>query len=91
VLKALGTKAFVKGGAEGVWCAALPALGLGIALKCDDGAGRAAEVAMAALLVRHLTLPDDAEQALSALAHPPVANWKGMRVGGLRPGKELTG
>src|SRR5262245_5435600 len=54
VMKALGAKAFVKGGAEGVWCGALPALGLGIAVKCDDGAGRAAEVAMAALLMRHL-------------------------------------
>ena len=35
---------FVKVGAEGVFCAAVPELGLGIALKCDDGAGRAAEV-----------------------------------------------
>ena len=28
---------FVKVGAEGVYCAAVPELGLGIALKCDDG------------------------------------------------------
>ena len=31
---------FVKAGAEGVYCAAVPELGLGVALKCDDGAGR---------------------------------------------------
>jgi L-asparaginase II len=90
-MKALGAKAFVKGGAEGVWCAALPAVGLGIAVKCDDGAGRAAEVAMAALLLRHLTLPDDAKAALQALAHPPITNWRGTRVGALRPSRDITG
>jgi L-asparaginase II len=91
VMKALGVRAFVKGGAEGVWCGALPALGLGIAVKCDDGAGRAAEVAMAALLLRHLTLPDDAEEALRGLAHPAVTNWQGTRVGALRPSRAITG
>ena len=34
---------FAKVGAEGVYCGALPELGLGFALKCDDGAVRAAE------------------------------------------------
>jgi L-asparaginase II len=89
VTKALGAKAFVKGGAEGVWCAALPALGLGIAVKCDDGAGRAAEVAMAALLLRHLALSDEAQAPLHALANPPISNWRGVRVGALRPGAAL--
>ena len=42
----------MKTGAEGVFCAALPAQGLGIALKCDDGAARAAEVVMAAVIAR---------------------------------------
>jgi L-asparaginase II len=90
-MKALGAKAFVKGGAEGVWCAALPSPGIGIAVKCDDGAGRAAEVAMAALLLRHLSLPDAAEEALRALAHPSVTNWRGSRVGALRPSRDVTG
>ena len=45
---------FVKTGAEGVYCAALPEQGLGIAVKCDDGAGRAAEVMLAATLARFL-------------------------------------
>ena len=38
VTAALGETAFIKVGAEGVYCGALPTLGLGFALKCDDGA-----------------------------------------------------
>jgi L-asparaginase II len=50
---AQGAGAFiVKGGAEGMHAAAIPALGLGIALKIEDGAGRASHVAMAELLAR---------------------------------------
>src|SRR5690606_3437139 len=56
LMEALGARAFVKVGAEGVYCAAFPELGLGIALKCDDGAARAAEVAMATLVERFLPL-----------------------------------
>ena len=51
-MRALGLRAFVKTGAEGVYCAALPELGLGVAIKCEDGARRAAETAMAALVAR---------------------------------------
>ena len=42
IMQLLGAQALVKTGAEGVMCAALPALALGVAIKCDDGAGRAA-------------------------------------------------
>ncbi len=71
-----------KGGAEGVHAAALPGLGLGVALKIDDGAGRAAEVAMAAIL-RYLELLDDRDwAALGPHAAPPVRNTDGGIVGG---------
>ncbi|MCB1499281.1 MAG: asparaginase [Bauldia sp.] len=56
---------FVKTGAEGVYCAAVPELGLGVALKVDDGGTRAAETAMAATIAallpeaRTLGLPFD--------------------------------
>jgi L-asparaginase II len=78
-------RAFTKGGAEGVRCAGFPELGLGVALKCDDGAGRAAEVAMAAVIDAFLT-PDTAERARFAnlLAHP-VLSRKGVKVGEVRP------
>jgi L-asparaginase II len=32
-------RAFVKTGAEGVFCGAVPHAGFGLAVKCDDGAG----------------------------------------------------
>ncbi len=41
----------LKSGAEGVYMGALPSRGIGIALKVRDGAGRAAEVAIATVLV----------------------------------------
>ena len=84
VMQALGARAFLKTGAEGVYCAALPEQGVGIALKCEDGAGRAAEVLMASLLLRLLPM-DTAESALlDELAAPVLRNWNGMAVGALR-------
>ena len=44
VMQRFGARAFIKMGAEGVYCGALPGAGLGFAIKCDDGGGRAAEV-----------------------------------------------
>jgi L-asparaginase II len=77
----LGEAAFVKVGAEGIYCGALPALGLGFALKCDDGAVRAAEAATAALL-RHFLGRQD---VLDPLAAPVLKNWNGTLVGAVRP------
>ncbi|MBM3554847.1 MAG: asparaginase, partial [Alphaproteobacteria bacterium] len=50
ILEAGRGRVAVKTGAEGCYAACLPERGLGIALKCVDGAGRAAEVAVIALL-----------------------------------------
>jgi L-asparaginase II len=74
----------VKTGAEGVHVAAVPGLRLGIALKIDDGAGRAAEVAMAALLQHLSVLDDDARATLSPYLDAPVLNSAGLRVGTIR-------
>jgi L-asparaginase II len=76
---------FTKGGAEGVHCAALPELGLGIALKCGDGAGRAAEIAMTAVLARLLKADTALSSELNELAHRHLKNWRGLDVAGLRP------
>src|SRR5579863_6961979 len=80
VMTTLGARAFVKGGAEGVYCGALPDLGLGIAIKCDDGAGRAAEVVMAALIARFLPLSDAERAALAPRIEPVIRNWNGEPV-----------
>jgi L-asparaginase II len=60
-----GSRLFVKTGAEGVYCGAFPDLGLGVALKCDDGAGRASEVLMAAAIEAFLK-PGEAENVAFA-------------------------
>ncbi len=80
VMEITGTRAFAKVGAEGVYAGALPELGLGIAVKVDDGAARAAEVAMAAVLAPRLPDLD-----LSRFTRPPVRSWRGADVGELRP------
>ncbi len=76
---------FTKTGAEGVFCAALPELGLGIALKCDDGTTRAAEVMVAAVLARLLEHDGELVAKLGELAAPKLTNWNGIEVGALRP------
>ena len=88
-MQRFGARVFVKTGAEGVYCAALPEQGLGIALKCDDGAGRAAEVTLAATLARFL--PKDTDRAaLERYVRPTLRNWNGIAVGSIRPTDALT-
>lgn len=84
-MERLRERAFVKGGAEGVVCCALPDQGLGIAFKCDDGAGRASEAIMAALMIRLMPLDADERAMLERFARPAIGNWNGMEVGRLRP------
>ena len=75
---------FAKVGAEGVYCAGVPGAELGIALKVEDGAWRAAEPALIAVL-RILGLVADEEIAqLSRWAEPDVLNTRDEVVGGLR-------
>jgi L-asparaginase II len=84
IMKLFGARVFVKTGAEGVFCGALPEQGLGIAVKCDDGAGRAAEAVMASLIARFLPLGDGERAALTRFVRPTLRNWNGIEVGALR-------
>ncbi len=84
VMELFGARAFVKTGAEGVYCGALPEQGIGIAIKCDDGAGRAAQAIMAALIAQFLPLSDFERTALEPLIHPTLRNWNNFEVGTLR-------
>jgi L-asparaginase II len=76
---------FAKVGAEGVYCAAVPEIGLGIALKCDDGTERAAETMVAATLARLLHADKDLSARLTSLANAPVKSRIGAEVGALCP------
>jgi L-asparaginase II len=91
VMAQFGARICCKVGAEGVYCAALPEAGLGVALKMDDGnTARAAEVAMAALLQAFVVPRTDADAALLAeLAEPRLRNWRGLAVGCLAPNESL--
>jgi L-asparaginase II len=90
IMRRLGEHAFVKTGAEGVYCAALPEQGFGIAVKCDDGAARAAEVMLSAMLARFLPVGADS-RALDQYVRPTLRNWNGIATGSLRPTAALTG
>jgi L-asparaginase II len=91
LMQEMGARVFTKTGAEGVYCAALPELGYGIALKCDDGAGRAAEVVMAALVARLLTLSQNETDGLAPLRENVMKNWNGIEVGRVRAAGALVG
>jgi L-asparaginase II len=84
LMVALGGRVISKGGAEGVHCAALPEHGLGIAVKCDDGAGRAADLICATLIARFV------DNVPEALLRPELRNWNGLVVGTLRPAGPLV-
>jgi L-asparaginase II len=90
IMLRFGARVLVKTGAEGVFCGALSEQGFGIAVKCDDGQGRAAEVAIAAVIARLLPLRESDADFLARFVRPQLRNWNGTVVGGIRP-TELLG
>ncbi|HSG46200.1 MAG TPA: asparaginase [Longimicrobiales bacterium] len=88
-LMATGAGVVAKVGAEGVYGAWHPASGLGIALKVEDGARRAAEPALVAVLEALELLPDRVLEALERYRTPVVKNTRGEVVGEMRVVMEL--
>lgn len=78
-------RAFVKQGAEGVYCACVPHAGLGVAIKCDDGEHRAARVAVVSVLARLDVWEKGERQALAELSRSDLLNRRGIVTGELRP------
>jgi L-asparaginase II len=76
-----GARFIVKMGAEGAHVAIVPGLGLGIALKIDDGARRAAELVMATLLKSFKLVGGEAAESLVTEA---LVNSRGKAVGVIR-------
>jgi len=90
VMERLGERVFCKVGAEGVYCAALPEQGLGVAIKMDDGNNaRACEVVMAQLIARLVRLDEDERSFIRSLAEPRLSNWNGIEVGRLQAAPAL--
>lgn len=89
LMRAAGGRAALKTGAEGVYVAILPGRKMGVALKIADGAGRAAECAIAAILVR-LGVLDAAHPAVRRVMNAPIRNWDGLETGALRVAPALA-
>jgi len=89
IMQGFGARVFVKTGAEGVYCGALPDQRLGIAIKCDDGAGRAAQAIVAAVIARFVPLAAAERAALAPFLRPVLRNWNGIEVGTIRVTKAL--
>ncbi|NVK29664.1 MAG: asparaginase [Gammaproteobacteria bacterium] len=70
-------------GAEGYYTAVIPELGYGLALKIDDGAARAAEVALWGVMVKLGLEPWFDKDALRETWRPSIKNSQGKVVGHL--------
>ncbi|MCE8008743.1 asparaginase [Aestuariivita sp.] len=88
LMRAMGGAAAIKTGAEGVFVAILPGKKLGVALKITDGATRASECAIAALLVR-LGVLDPDHAATRAYLNAPILNRRDIQTGTIRPAAAL--
>jgi L-asparaginase II len=84
VMGIFAERAFVKTGAEGVFCATLPDQGLGVAVKCWDGASRASEVLMAAVLDAFLPMSEGEAVAMGKWRSNKLINWNGLHVGDVK-------
>jgi L-asparaginase II len=89
VMSVAGATVRLKPGAEGVFCAALPGLGLGVALKIEDGTQRAAQLAMMVVLDRLGCFDESQRMALHPYLAPRIRNVAGVDVGTVRAAAAL--
>jgi L-asparaginase II len=87
LMTALPGRVLAKIGAAGIYCAAVPPLGLGVALKVADGDSEVSGVALLAVLalVTNRVAPGAFDwSVVSGHAARPILNTRGDRVGSLR-------
>ncbi len=78
IMRAVPGRVFMKTGAEGVYCGALPELKLGFALKIDDGLTRASAGTVIALI--EALVPD----AKGLMTRRSLKSWRGEEIGQIR-------
>ncbi|GGX39455.1 hypothetical protein GCM10007385_03100 [Tateyamaria omphalii] len=88
LMRAMNGKIAIKTGAEGFFIAILPDQKMGVALKITDGGTRAAECAIAQILVRLGALDPNHPEAL-AYTSAPIKNWDGLETGHMRAAPAL--
>ena len=84
LMRTAGQRLFAKVGAEGYYCAGVPSMRLGIALKVEDGAKRAAEPALLVVLKHLGAITINEFNSLSKYAAPEILNTRNEVVGSLR-------
>ena len=89
LMRVTAGRLFVKVGAEGVYLAGAPGAELGIALKVEDGAQRAAEPALISVLRGLNLLTDDELAGLAAYVEPIMRNTRNEEVGVIRAALQL--
>lgn len=89
LMRAMDHKVAIKTGAEGVFVAIIPERRFGIAIKVMDGAQRARDCVIAALLVR-LGVLDPQHPAAIARINTPVLNRRNTLTGHIRPSATLV-
>lgn len=88
LMRAMDGKVAIKTGAEAFFVAIIPEKKMGIALKISDGATRASECAIAAILVKLGVLDAEHPETIKYL-NAPICNWVGTRTGTLRAAPPL--
>ncbi len=89
IIRQSGGRILTKTGAEGVHIAMIPAAGLAVALKIDDGARRASETAMITVLSGLGLLDDGMQEGLADLLEPELRNTLNEPVGRIRRSRDL--
>ena len=89
-MEALAGKLFAKSGSEGGYGLSLMEGGLGVAFKIEDGAVRALNPTVVAILSQLGVLTPEAKAALAAFRQPPILNHRKEEVGRIQPAFSLT-
>jgi L-asparaginase II len=91
VMEAMPGRIFAKSGSEGGYGLSLTERGLGVAFKIEDGAIRALNPTVVAILEQLEVLTPAATAALGAFREPPILNHRKEEVGRIRPAFSLPG
>ena len=89
LMRAAGTRLFAKVGAEGFYCAGIPSMKIGVALKVEDGSKRAAEPAILAVLKQIEAISAAQLDHLHKHAYPEILNTRQEVVGHVRTTLDL--
>jgi len=88
LMRAMDGRVSIKTGADGVFVAIVPETKMGVAVKISDGATRASESTITAILVR-LGVLDPQHPAAKKRLNTPILNWNGVNCGTIKAAEGL--